>query len=101
MDRIAGMWMGPDGQDCHDGDGREEVGIGMSCDGDGQDGKNGLARMDRIIRIVMGWDGDGPGWTGLLGWGWAMLDRIAGMETGTDSLGCGWVGIGRDGDGRA
>ena len=76
MDRIAGMWMGPDGQDCHDGDGREEVGIGMGCDGDGQDGKNGLARMDRIIRIVMGWDGDG------LGWGWAWMDRIAWMGMG-------------------
>ena len=31
-------------------------------------------------------DGDGPGWTGLLGWG---LDR--------DGEGTGWAGIGRDG----
>ena len=57
------------------------------------------ARMDRIVGKGIGWDGEGPGRTGLQGW--ARLDRIAVMETGTDRLGWGWADIGWDGVGRA
>ena len=37
MDRIPGMAKGRDEQDCHDGDGRGYVEMGMGRDGDGPD----------------------------------------------------------------
>ena len=73
----------------------------MVMSSDGQDCQTIWTRMDRIIGIGMGWNGDGLGWTGLTAWGWARLDRIAVMETGTDRLGWGWADIGWDGVGRA
>ena len=72
MDRIAGMEMGWNGQDCHYGDECEWGWAEM--------------RIDRIARMEMGrdgqdcWDGD---WTG--------------MGKGRDGIGMGWAGIGRDG----
>ena len=62
--------------------------MGTGRDGNGQDYQAGdgpgwtiFARMERIVGIGMGWDGDWPGW------GWAGLDRITGMRIGGDRLG--------------